>query len=488
MSDQRWAKDYASELYTEPDENVAAYLPNVEENIRDVLYPYQVIDCAYSAAFMRSEGGAYLGWSRGLGKTLGAITIAQELEADRILVVCPNSSKDSVWRPEIQNWDQRANTQVHTLGGTKQQRERILRWFDQDERAWLLCHYEALRLVDWAAEVGSFDLVIVDEAHRLNKGAPRGKNVPQFYKALKKIPTKKKLALSGSIIVNSPEDFFGANHWLFPKFYRSRWKDWNHRFLEYWPGSYELKGVNPDTVREMQDELGKFMRLRRKKDELPGLPDKIEHTAYVELSPTQRKVYDDFLENMLAQLPTGEIVVTVAIAAQLSKLRQIASGLDLLAENVQDSSKIDLCVEIVEDNLPEKTVVFAWHRATVEAISERLLTRKIPHGKIHGGVKQDIRSEEVDRFQNGDSQVIVATIKTLGESVTLHAAADLVFVESSWTSVDMEQAADRVHRIGQTQRVSVTHIVAKDTVDELQILPTVLEKAGMRANLLGGEL
>jgi len=72
--------------------------------------------------------------------------------------------------------------------------------------------------------------------------------------------------------------------------------------------------------------------------------------------------------------------------------------------------------------------------------------------------------------------------------VTLHAASDLIFLESSWTPTDMEQAADRVHRIGQTNRVTITNIVARDTVDVQRVLPTVRSKDQMRRMVLGGKL
>jgi SNF2 family DNA or RNA helicase len=106
---------------------------------------------------------------------------------------------------------------------------------------------------------------------------------------------------------------------------------------------------------------------------------------------------------------------------------------------------------------------------------------------ITGDTKMSTRAISVQEFQTDpEVKVIVATIKTLGESVTLHAASDLIFVESSWTPADMAQAADRVYRIGQNDRVSITNVIAADTVDETRVLPTLLDKAAMRRMVLGG--
>lgn len=468
--------------------DAAALLPTLPADIRDRLYRYQQVDLAYLCARIREDGGAYCGWSRGLGKTFGAIAAAVELGAKRLVIVCPNSSKESVWRPEVEKWAP-DNWTVFNLRGTPKQRNRVLEAFSRSHNAILLVHYEGLRLVNWD-RIKDIDLVVCDEAHRLAKGSSSGK-APQFYKALKKIKAKWRLALSGSIVVNTPEDLFGALHWLMPDRYSSKWRDWNNRFLVYTQGPWgaEFIGIKAGMLEPMQQELGGVLVVRRKEDELPDLPDRIDQTIEVELSKEQRRVYDDLAERFIADLPDGEQIIAPSVLAQLTKLRQVATGLDLLGEKFEDSAKIDLAEEMVKDNLPNKTVVFAWHRATVRALESRLVKAGIECRAITGDTKERDRAQYVEEFQTDPAvKVIVATIKTLGEAVTLHAASDLIFIESSWTPTDMEQAADRVYRIGQKNHVSITHIVAKDTVDIHRVLPIVKSKDEMRRLVLGGAL
>lgn len=467
------------------DKSVEELLPNVPTEMRDRLYRYQAVDVAYACARIREDGGAYLGWDRGLGKSFGAVACAFELQADRIVIVAPNSAKDAVWVPEFEKWDSegRFTDRVFNLRGTKKQRERVFEWWRR-EGGVLLAHYEVLRLVEKWPEV---DLVIVDESHRLASGGP-GHKVPAFYKALKKVKSKGRLALSGSVITNSPEDFFGALHWLFPDRYKSRWRDWNNRYLSYVESAFGrvLSGVKEDALDQMKRELAAFLSIRKKQDELPDLPDRIDQTLHVDLTPEQRRVYNEFAANFIASLPDGEIIKSPSVLSQLTKLRQISTGLDLFGEGLSDSSKIDLAVELVKDNLPSKTVVFTWHRATATALAARLEGLGIESHVITGDVPPQDRAEAIKDFQHEAGRpVIVATIKTLGESVTLHSAADVVFVESSWTPTDMEQAADRVYRIGQTRRVTVTRIVARDTVDEWRVVPALENKAAMRRMILG---
>lgn len=465
----------------------AELLPNVPAVLRDKLYPYQLTDLGFAAARMRADGGAYLAWDRGLGKTLGAITLVYELNVQRAVIVTPAASKQTVWAPEFLKWDVegRFKDRVYDVGNSAAKRTRAVRSFIEDGGV-LLVHYEALRLLDVSGLHP--DIVIVDEAHRLAGGGP-GSKAPQFYRALRRLKSTYRLALSGSVIVNSPEDFFGANHWLFPDRFRSRWRDWNNRFLDYVDSGFGrvLLGVKPDRLLDLKHTLGAFMCVRDKRDELPGLPDRVVQHLYVELGPSQRRIYDDLAESFIASLPDGSTITTGTVLGQLAKLRQVATGLSLVDDSVDDSAKFDLAMELCLDNLPNKTVVFCWHRSACDELAHRLHGRGVGVAVVHGDVPHKKRDEIVRAFQEDDEpSVLIATIKTLGESVTLHRAADVIFVESSWTAADMEQAADRVYRIGQTERVTITHIIARDTVDDQKVLPRVTSKADLRRMILGG--
>jgi SNF2 family DNA or RNA helicase len=215
---------------------------------------------------MATDGGGYLGWDRGLGKTLGAIVLSRELGAERVIVVGPNSSKELVWRPELDTWT--AGVNVYNFGGTAKRRTSELdEW--RERGGWLLVHYEGLRLHDWSRE--QVDLLIVDEAHRLQNGHA-GNRAPLFYKSLRKMKPTYRLMLSGSIIVNGIEDMFGALHLMYPDRDRRRWADWNDRYIEYVEGSAGRIAIGVQNTEELRHELGTFLVQRLKEDELPTFP------------------------------------------------------------------------------------------------------------------------------------------------------------------------------------------------------------------------
>lgn len=461
----------------------SALLPNVDTTRADVLRRYQAVDLGFLAARMRQDGAGYNAWDRGLGKTLGSIVLVEELGSRYTIVVCPNTSKELVWAAEFKLWWPAYGT--HSFSGTPKRRSRVLDdWREQGGA--LLVHYEALRLHDWRSEPVEF--LIVDEAHRLQNGSASSRS-PQFYKRLRQIKCDYKLMLSGSVTVNSPEDIFGALHVMWPKRYSSKWRDWNNRFMHYVSTESRgdiLIGVKPERSEEMRNELAAFMVQRSKYAELADLPSRVDQLFRVELSPTQRRIYDDLADHFFADLPDGQIVFAPNVVSQLVKLRQVATGLDLLGETFTDSSKLDVAIDLVSDVAPRKSVVFCWHRATVDALVARLGARGLVAHGIHGGVSFSRRLDLVNDFQeNPEAVAMVATLKTLGESVQLHAASDVIFVEQSWIPSDMEQAADRVHRHGQLHNVTVTTLVAADTIDEYRILPAVEDKLTLRRMVLG---
>jgi SNF2 family DNA or RNA helicase len=72
----------------------------------------------------------------------------------------------------------------------------------------------------------------------------------------------------------------------------------------------------------------------------------------------------------------------------------------------------------------------------------------------------------VDRFQAGETPLLIATYGTGGLGFTLHRARHVVLVERPWTPGDAEQAEDRAHRIGMGGSLTC-HWLQLGVVDQL---------------------
>lgn len=488
-----------------PFDNATAYghritAPRVQAGLDDMgweLFDFQAIDLGYVHDILEAHGGAYIGWERGLGKTLATCCLIDAMDTFTTLVVAPNTAKETVWAAELRRFCPWLTVLV--LPNEKKKRERcmvrVTELAQQGTPFVLVAHYEALaiiagkdkqgRLADGWTKLGiEWNLVVADEAHRLSN--PKA----QMVKAIKKIPSQHRLALSGSIIQNHLEELYSPLQWLFPKNYKSRWRDWNDRFLDYVENGWGkiCVGIKPHMVKVMREELGVFMVYRRKEDEL-DLPERTDQELRIELSTSQRKAYDTLVRECMVTLDDGTTVKGEEGIAMMGKLRQLATGLDLVtAGEVADSTKLDLAVEMILDAQDDDFVVFSWYKAAVHALAERLKTKGIEAFVVTGDVAHAKRDEVIARFSNGEGRVFVGTLATLGESVNLQRANNVIMLDRSWNPALNAQAEDRVYRQGQTRTTTITHIIAKDTVDELNVLPTLANKQALRAAILGGVL
>ncbi len=458
------------------------------------LHEYQALDLGYAEAVLRVHGGFYVGWDRGLGKTLGTCCLIDSLDAQRTLVVAPNTAKQTVWAEALEMFCPWA--EVIVLPNAKAARERTLaRVLDHRKRCHtplvLVIHYEALALIagkakkgqlgDGWQKYGTWDLFAADEAHRLAN--PKA----LMSRAAKKVPSTYRLALSGSIIQNNLAEIFSPLQWLFPDTYKSAWRDWNDRFLDYVEGGYGkiCLGVKPHMVEAMRTELGGIMCYRRKQDEL-DLPACVEQDLRVELSAKQRKAYNELVETCIATLDDDTKIKADSGAPMMNKLRQVATGLGLVSDELTDSTKLDLAVDLIMDAADDDFVVFSWYKAPVNELAQRLEAKGVGCFVVTGDTPHSERAESFARFQAGEGRVVIGTLATMGESVNLQRANNVIFLDRSFNPALNGQARDRVDRQGQTRTTLITHIIAKDTVDELNVLPTLANKAALRAAILGG--
>jgi SNF2 family DNA or RNA helicase len=431
-----------------------------------------------------------LGTISGLGKTLGACTIIEDLKCRKVLICCPNTAKAAVWAPELQRfcpW-----LEVVVLRNTRSQREKDLGYVAQliaaDKPFALVVHYESLAIIDterktgWRKLVGAegFDIVIADEAHRISNVKAK------MTRALKRVPTKRKLALSGSIIMNRADELFSVLQWLFPDTYRSKWRDFNDRYLDYVDSTYGkvCVGVRIERLEELRQELGVFLAYRTKEDEL-DLPRRTDETRLIELTAPQQKAYDDLRDTCMSQLDDGSIITAQDGLVLLGRLRQVATGLDLVSGELVDSSKQDFAVELIQDNPDEPFVVFTWWRASAYSLAKRLDKLGIENYCVTGDTKPALRAEYIKDFQAGQRRVFIGTLSTISESITLHRASNAIVLDRSFNPSVNQQAEDRIYRIGQERPVTITNIVAAGTVDELRVLPILTEKSELRKLILG---
>lgn len=477
----------------------------------------QETDLGYAAAMLQKEHGFYLGWARGYGKTLGFAAIVEANDYRLAVAVVPNSSKVDTWVRELEV--RLPSHRLLVLPNEKTKREQLLDKLRGEadlerhgERMMpptvLIVHHESARIVaqwrgpenrrrtdgpdlsygGWRKLYIDWDLVAIDEGHRLaNKET-------KLHRGVRNIPRKNTLILSGSVYQNNWEELFGPLNIMLPNVYARKWDDWNLRHFEYVEGGYSktFAGIIDGHEQQMRDEIGVFLIVREK-------PDKtIKRTVMLDLSSAQRYAYDELAADFMTMLDDGTAVAAQSGIVMLQKLRQIASGLDLLSDQLVDSTKLD---EIVNDiqyyglARGDDFFVAGWYKASLRALVKRLEGVGIHPYLITGDVKPADRGPIIEAarhaamLRGGEGLlppvVLIGTIPTLGESVNLQFLNHVMRLDRSFNPALNRQVVDRVDRTGQLRLPYLTDYIARDTVDELVVLPSLANKDAVRALLLG---
>lgn len=387
----------------------------------------------------------------------------------------------------------------------------FLRAVGQGKHDIYLMHWDALRLMPELAEREWFH-IIGDEIHKVkNRKA-------QVTRALKKLRTAHKLGLSGTPADNKPDDLWSILNWLYPKLFGSYWRFYKS-YVDYdvhpAHGYKIVNGVR--NAGHLQRTIEPFFIRRRKEEVLDDLPDKYYTSVWVDLTPQQRKAYDQMRKHMLAWVGENEEKPLAApvVVTQLLRLQQFALATidterytkrtrnkkynpelvkryhaeygpeapvpsELKSQFIryfedpnalrylllEPSSKIDALMDIVEELDDEASLgVFTYFKGAVDLAAKRLADQGTSFGIITGDIEKPDRDNMVRDFQAGHRQVIVGTIGAMREGITLTRASTVVFLDRAWSPSWNRQAEDRFHRIGQKNAVNVIDIMARNTVD-----------------------
>jgi len=242
------------------------------------------------------------------------------------------------------------------------------------------------------------------------------------------------------------------------------------------------------------------------------LPEKIETTLQAELLPEQKKVYQANLMETIGAL--DDIVAQGAFAdnrmrilAQLTRLRQICCHPSLFLENYEGGSgKLDLAIETIQRALEHghRVLLFSQFTSMLQIIKDTMDKTEIaiPSGKaveyfyLDGAVKAKERMEMTERFNAGERELFLISLKAGGAGLNLTGADVVIHYDPWWNPSVMDQASDRAHRYGQKNVVQVFNMVAKDSIEEkimeLQdkkrgLIDSVITEGGSFINLLSEE-
>jgi len=318
-----------------------------------------------------------------------------------------------------------------------------------------------------------YDLIILDECHYIkNEAAQRTKIIKKVFKDI-----PKKILISGTPIKSRPMEFFSILNFLRPEEFNSS-HEFGKRYGAGFQDNFGWKYDGASNLEELFERVQPYF-LRRLKSDVLELPPKTFVNIPIELTNKQMKDYGKVEEGVVEQLEgednSGEKKSALEIILELKRY----------VSTIKVKESIPIIKDIIEQG--EKIVVFSEFQDTAEAIRDAFAGQSV---MIHGSVGTEERDQAVQQFQDpkSDIKVFSGTIGAAGVGLTLTRASNLIFIGSAWTSGDMEQAEDRVHRASTTaSKVTIMTLYCENTVDEY-IMQLLQDKAQVVSKALDNKV
>jgi len=222
--------------------------------------------------------------------------------------------------------------------------------------------------------------------------------------------------------------------------------------------------------------------MRRRKsdpDIAPELPDKVINDRYVELTREQAALYQAATAEALGRIAAsegpqrrGQVLRLLQALRQICNspahyLRESAHGWDA-ARQAARSGKLQVLEELMESIIvsDDAALIFTGYVSMGHLIRAHLDACGIRAEFIHGGVPAATRQAIVDRFQAGNGDALILSVRAAGTGLNLTRAGHVIHFDRPWNPAVEDQATDRAHRVGQHRLVQVHHLIAEGTIED----------------------
>lgn len=385
----------------------------------------------------------------GLGKTVEAIIAMRELGVQNALIIVPKSILLQ-WQDQIAYWWPQMHDRVNVLPST------------YPRNCIALINYEKLLNQQTLTKLKGFkwDVIICDEAHRIKN------HKSKRTMAVKSIPSTYRWALTGTPILNKPDDLWSLLHFLDQQYSGNSYWNFVNYFCEIEEGFWGRKilGLTDDPAKvAVLNHMLSSMSIRNYIQVASG---KTQSTVRVPMGPKQKALYKNVKELVLDSLPEGLTIANGAV--QTLRLQQVTSWPGLFEAKVH-GAKFEWIRDLLEDNPEEKIVVFARFEKSAKALKSFLNDLKF-RAEVYTG-KQDIEQKNASLnafIEDPNCRALIGTIGALGQGVDglQKASRTVVFLDRDWSPELMNQAEDRLNRMGQPYPVAVYYLECAKSFDQ----------------------
>ena len=334
-------------------------------------------------------------------------------------------------------------------------------------------------------------LFAIDESTTIkNPGAKRTKNILQLSKM-----GKYRRILTGSPVTKSPLDLYTQCHFLdpflldFTSYYAFR-----NRYAELRTANFSGRSVQVVTGYKNLAELAETLKsfsYRVLKDDCLDLPPKTFMKRVIQLTPEQKRVYQQMKATALATL-NGKMVTTMNVITQLMRLQQITCGHFKADDGSMQNIKNNRITELMDvlEEVEGKAIIWAHWRHDIDTIVESI-EEQYPGSVVtyYGDTSTEDRQKAIKKIQDPESKVrfLVGTPQTGGYGITLTGASTMIYYSNGYDLEKRQQSEARIDRIGQKKPMTYIDILAEDTIDE-KIVKSLRKKVNIATEIMGEEL
>ncbi|KAA6319048.1 RNA polymerase-associated protein RapA, partial [termite gut metagenome] len=253
-----------------------------------------------------------------------------------------------------------------------------------------------------------------------------------------------------------------------------------------------VKRETDTTRKHLKKLITPFILRRTKTAVLDELPPKTEIIKKIQLSNEEAAFYEALRRQALLSLEqdTGDSNGAKHLKAlvEITRLRQACCNPALVNQDIHiPSSKLAAFIEIATDLKINKhrALVFSQFVTHLSLVKQELDRQNITYQYLDGSTPSAGRENIVKRFQSGEGDLFLISLKAGGLGLNLTAADFVIHLDPWWNPAVEDQASDRAHRIGQTRPVTVYRLVAENTIEE-KIIQLHNTKRDLADSLLEG--
>ncbi|MGC0252679.1 helicase-related protein [Pseudactinotalea sp. Z1748] len=341
------------------------------------------------------------------------------------------------------------------------------------------------------------DALIVDEVHRHKTwGSVRATAVRELAQQVPGL----RIAISGTPMFAQPAELaspLAITGQLDPIF------GGHGQFLETYtrPTPFHTRVARAKMMPQLREVFDDQVWVRRRKEAVVDLPPIMRHDVLVDVDLRGFRAAHKEVTAKVAQW-VDEIVAATGEFPRPKEVESFARaeiGLSSILRRAAGLAKVEAATEWItswiqanpatpdehgQPRYDRPLVVWTHHREVSEAMA-RAVPQAVGGARIIiGGTRQDERNRIVDDFQAGKVPVLVGSITAAGVGITLTRSSDALFVETDWTPAQVQQAEQRVHRLGSTRSAILRTMVAPGTMDE-RVQQVLADKGRLLEPLMG---